>query len=727
MDEQEIRMDEEELQEFSLEDIIKEFSDLPEEQPQEAEEVAATEEPAEEPEDAPEEEAPVEEADTAVNSDTIRMEMPVSQEEPSEPAVTADTIRLDPPVAQEETPSVRGDTIPFEPVGKEEEADSSENAEEETEEPEQQEEEAFSENWEPQYEDPIAEYVPPRPVLIHPRSRLRELKKKLVAGPEKQYYALAEIGFGKLQIAMFCAVIVVLLSAGATVMYAMGIVPENRMRLMVFGQFMAMLVSALLGSFQLIEGVTDLLRKRFTLHTLLVFSFLLCLVDGILCLKDIRVPCCAAFSLQVLFSLWNAHENRSIKMGQMDTMRRANHLDGLTVTEEYYEGAAGILRKEAQVEDFMDHYREPSRYEKVLRVYAVVALCLSVATGIGAGVLRGLSKGVYPGISMGLQVAAVTVLAALPASMFVCLSRPMAVLEQRLHKIGAVLCGWKGIQALSKKAVFPVDHEDICPTGSVKLNGVKFFGDRESDEIIAYCAALCSAAGGALKPLFEHLLESRNGIHYEVAEFCAYENGGVGGEINAEPVLVGNLSFLKEMGVEVPENVKLAHSVGISINGEFCGLFAIAYDKNRAAAAGLGTLTGYRKLKVLLTTGDFMLTNEFLRGKFNINTKRVVQPDPETRAALREVKASEEAAVAAISTSEGLAPFAFCVTGAKSLKTACRAGTVVHLVGGCLGIAIMVTLTVLNAWIYLTPANMFLYQLVWLVPGLLITNWTKPL
>ena len=49
MDEQEIRMDEEELQEFSLEDIIKEFSDLPEEQPQEAEEVAATEEPAEEP------------------------------------------------------------------------------------------------------------------------------------------------------------------------------------------------------------------------------------------------------------------------------------------------------------------------------------------------------------------------------------------------------------------------------------------------------------------------------------------------------------------------------------------------------------------------------------------------------------------------------------------------------------------------------------------------------
>ncbi len=684
-------MDEQQNQEFSLEDIINEFRDLPlEDTPEEK---------------LPEEQAaPVEEeAASEVTGDTVRMELPQGMPEENN-GMSGDTIRMDaigtPEV--EETPP-----IPEEPA---------------QEEPPR----AFEEGWEPEYDEPIAEYVPPRPILIHPRSRLRELKKKLVAGPEKQYYAMVEQGFGKLQAAIFFALLVTLISGGATIMYAVGAVAEHRLRLMIFGQFFALLVSALLGSFQLIEGAADM-KHNFSLNSLLVFSFLLCCADSIMCLWELRVPCCGAFSLQVTMSLWSAYQKRSARMGQLDTMRKANHLDGLTVVEEYHEGAAGILRKEAQVEDFMDHYETPGGYQKTQSVYAVVALCLSVATGIAAGVLKYLAEGLYPGVSMGIQVAAVTTLAALPASMFISLSRPMAVLEKRLHKVGAVLCGWNGVESLSKNAVFPLGHEDLTPTGSVKLNGVKYYGDRESDEIIAYCAALCSAAGGALQPLFEHLLESRNGIRFEVADFRAYEQGGVGGEVNAEPVLVGSLQFLKEMGVAVPEGIKVSHCVGVSVSGEFCGLFAIAYEKNRNAAAGLAALTGYRKLKAILTTGDFMLTEPFLKEKFSVNTRRVVIPDPETRAALRGVTPEEEAPVAAISTAEGIAPFAYCVAGAKALKRACRAGTVVHMVGGILGIAMMVALAVLDAREFLTPANMLLYQLVWLVPGLLITNWTRPL
>ena len=714
MDEQEIQMEEQELQveeqefpaeEFSLEDIIKEFSDK-------AYEEAPVEETAEEPTEV-----------ETVTDDTVPVEFPASEEEPQ--AVTGDTIVLELPATEEEPQAVTGDTIRMDAIETEE-------TEEATEEPAPVEEtpaqEAFEEGWEPEYDEPIAEYVPPRPILVHPRSRLRELKKKLVAGPEKQYYTMLEKGFGKLQAAIFFSLLVAVISGGATIMYALGAVAEHRMRLMVFGQFFALLLSALLGSFQLIEGLADMKNKQFSLNSLLVFSFVLCCVDGILCLSQLRVPCCAAFSLQMTMSLWSAYQKRSTKMGQLDTMRKANHLDGLTVVEEYHEGAAGILRKEAQVEDFMDHYQDRNRYEKTHSVYAVVALCLSVATGIAGGVLAGLRNGeMIDTVSFAIQVAAVTTLAALPASMFICLSRPMALLEKRLHNLNAVLCGWRGVEALSKNAVFPLDHEDVTPTGSVKLNGVKFYGDRESDEVVACCAALCSAAGGALKPLFEHLLESRNGIRYEVVEFRAYENGGVGGWVNAEPVLVGSLAFLKEKEIEVPEGIKVPHCVGISIGGEFCGLFAIAYEKNRNAAAGLATLTGYRKLKALITSGDFMLTEQFLKDKFSVNTKRVIIPDPETKAALSAVQAEEDAPVAAISTGEGIAPFAYCVTGAKSLKRACCAGTVVHLIGGILGIVMMVALAVWGAREYLTPANMLLYQLVWLVPGLLITNWTRPL
>ena len=50
---------------------------------------------------------------------------------------------------------------------------------------------------------------------------------------------------------------------------------------------------------------------------------------------------------------------------------------------------------------------------------------------------------------------------------------------------------------------------------------------------------ILNADGGALKPLFDHLLDSRNGIHYEVANFNTY-HGGIGGADHAVLVEVAD-------------------------------------------------------------------------------------------------------------------------------------------------------------------------------------------
>ncbi len=665
-------MDEKELQEFNLDDIIKEFSDTPAEE-QEAISAALSPEPAEAPAEA-------------------------------EVSVTEATIRLD------KIPDARGQVHNAQPITDEEDALPPVAEPEEKTEP-------FSNEWEPEYEQPIAEYVPPRPIVFPRRSRLQELKRKLIAGPEKQYYALSELGVGKLQAAIFFCGLITLISAAATVMYAFGLVPDQRLRLMVFSQFFVMLLSALLGCYQLMEGVVDLIRKRFSLNTLLVFTFILCCVDGILCLQQLRVPCCAAFSLQMTMSLWSAYHKRTTQLGQLDTMRKATRLDSVGVLPDYYAQTKGLLRGEGQVEHFTETYQTPSRLEKVLSVYAIVALCVSLAIGVVAGILRG--------IPAGIQVAAVTTLSALPASMFITLSRPMAVLERRLHALGAVLCGWEGVEALSGSAVFPIAHEDLFPAGSVKMNGVKFFGSRRPDEIIAYATALVSADGGSLAPLFTHLLDSRNGMHYQAEGFTVYEEGGIGGIVNSEPVLAGSLAFLRAMDVDVPEGIRVNQAVCVAIEGELCGLFAITYEKDRSAAAGLATLCSFRHLRPVLTTDDFMVNAQFIDSTFRVNTKRLVLPEREDMQTLHATQLPEDAPVAALVTSQGLAPFAYAVTGARTLKSAATAGVVVHMVGGILGMVMMLVLAVIGALHLLTPANMFLYELVWLLPGLLISQWTR--
>ena len=669
---------EKENSELNIEDILKEFQNATPEEPEEDVRIWG-EEPA---------------------------ETPVNKEVPR------DTVRLDDitRVIKSKT-GVSEDTIAFTPVGQEEEEEYVFTP------PTEPEREPYSEDWEPEFEQPMGEYVPQEPIVFRPKSRLKELKKKLVAGPEKRYYELMEIGFGKLQLAIFLCGLISLLAVAATGFYALRSVPEDRMRLMVFGQLLGLLLTALLGSYQLMEGFSDLARGRFSLNTLLLFSLVACIADGIVCLAQVRVPCCAPFGLNMTMSLWSAYHKRNTELGQMDTMRRASRLDSIVLEEDLHNGKSAFLRSEGQVEDFMDTYRTPGRPERRINVYAIVALFISLGIGIAACVFQDIPSGV--------RFFSASLLIAVPATAYIAVSRPMAILERRLHKLGAVLCGWDGVAELSAKAVFPLKDEDLFPSGSVKLNGVKFYGSRNPDQVVAYGTAVIVADGGCAAPLFTQLLESRNGYHYEVQTLRRYPNGGIGGVVNDEAVLVGSLSFMREMGVEMAEGNKMSQAIYVAVDGVLNGVFAITYSKTKPAATGLTTLCSYRGLTPVLATRDFLITEDFIQEKFGVSTRRMEFPEKSVRNALADSVPDEEAPALALTTQEGLAGAAYCITGARALRRAANVGVAVQMFGGIFGLMIMLALTIVGAGYLLTPANLLLYELIWMIPGLLITEWTR--
>lgn len=683
-------------QEFDLEEIMREFgSHQPEEK--KPDEEAPAEETAEE----------AAEVQSDFSATTIRME-----------AVVEETL-VEEPQPEEETPEEEPEAAPAEPA---EEAPGEEQPQEVPEEERpveapaaEEAPEAFSGEWEPEFEQPMGEYVPPQPIIFQPRSRLRELKRQLIAGPERLYYELAEKGLGKLQAAIFLSALLVILSGLSTALYAMNMVEPSRLRLMVFFQIFVMLLSGLLGSFQLIDGLFAPFRKRFTLNTLLLITFLVCCVDAFFCLQQLRVPCCAVFSLQVTLSLCNAYQERVDRMGMLDTMRKATRLEGVAACPDYYEGAAGFLRKEGQVEDFMDNLDQRSAPQKVQDLYALIAFLASAAIAAVALVLGGT-------VSAFFQVWAVSLLAAVPASAFVIFSRPAAILQRRLHRLGTVICGWQGIVGLSGKAVFPLTHKDLFPGNMVKMNGVKFFGYRDPDEIVAYSTALMVAADSALAPLFTQVLDSRNGRHYDAQAFRAYE-GGIGCQVKGEPVLAGSGAFLRKMGVAVPQNIQLADGVYVAVDGELCGLFALTYGKSKSTVAGLTTLSAHKNLRPLVLSREFSLNEQSLHARLGLKTKKFIFPqNPEE---LWQKEVPEEAPCLLLTTRDGLSPIAYGITGARALRLTWILGLIIHLIGGILGLGIMLTLVLLGSLHLLTPANLLLYHCIWLIPGILITEWTR--
>ena len=570
---------------------------------------------------------------------------------------------------------------------------------------------------EPQSEEP-GQYIPPVRKIPHSHTRTKEMKQKLAAGPERRYYQLFTQGIGRLRLILALTALLVVLSAVAAGLYAFGVVGADRMRLMVFGQVFIMLVAALLGYNQLLEGLSDLfVQGRFTLNTLLCATFVSCCCDAVYCLQEQRVPLCAAFALEMVMSIWAANHRRVTEMGQMDTLRKAVRLEGLYRVEELYNMKPGIIRDQGRVEDFMEHYREISPPEQRQNRYALISLFVSLGISVVAGVCHG--------VTMALLMLSTALLVAVPASFFVAMTRPAAVLERRLHRMGTVICGWRGVKAMTGKIVVPLCDHDMFPRGTTKMNGVKFYGDRDPEEIIAYGAALFRAVGGGLAPLFEDLLLSRNGPKYEAESVRQYHGGGVGGEVCGEPVLVGTLKFLKDMGVEVPPGTKVQQAVHLSIDGQLAGLFAINYNRSKYSAAGLATLGSDRDITAVITAGDFMLNDRFLQTKFGIHPKRVAFPDMRRRVAMNQAVPLEGDTAVALVTREGLAPAAYAITGARAYHTACRLGMAIHMTGGILGMIIMLVLAVLGAVELLTPVNILLYQLIWMVPGLLVTAWPK--
>lgn len=695
----------ENTQDFSLEDILQEFgvadesddkslcdadmADLAGEVGMSLEDLTA---PVEVPDPLPAEAAP-ETAEAPVESagDTMRLDS-LSQVAPEDP--------------EPAKPEIPDETLRIYPLG------------EETEEPAEAAEEAPAEGSTAPKEQVLEEeIIAPPPIVLHPRSRLRELKRKLVAGPEKRFYDLTEIGTGRLQAAMIVNFIVVVLCMGATAAFAMDLIPENRLKLMVFSQVLAMMISALLGCYLLMDAIGDLFRGKFTLHTLLFVTLGACIADAVFCLQEQRVPCCAAFSLEMSMALWDRYLKRNTEMQQMDTLRKAVRLDSIVKSPDYYDGRSGIVRSVGEVEDFMDTYQEVSGPEKVQNTFAL----LSLVACIGIAVLCYLRHG----LSLALQVLATSLLVAAPASYFVALSRPMHTLEKKLHMVGSVLCGWQGVKGLCGNAAFPLRDEDLFPTGASKLNGVKFYGDRTPDQIIAYATALVNAHDNGLAPVFNQLLKNRGGMEYQVTNLQNYGDGGIGGEVMEEPVLMGTQNFLQEMGVEIPEGTMVNQAIYCAIDGQLCAVFAIAYAKMKSAAAGLVTLSGYRKLTPVVICGDFLITESFLRSKFGIRTRRLAFPDGALRRELRQFRPDPEAEAYALTTQDTLVSVAYAVTGARTLRTASNLGNAIHLIGGIVGLLIMAALAYLGSTQLLTPVNVLLYQLVWMIPGLLITDWTR--
>lgn len=60
-----------------------------------------------------------------------------------------------------------------------------------------------------------------------------------------------------------------------------------------------------------------------------------------------------------------------------------------------------------------------------------------------------------------------------------------------------------------------------------------------------------------------------------------YEEGGFGGTIHGETVMMGSAYFMKQSKVTLPRDLKLKTGVFLSVDGQLIAIFAIKYQASR--------------------------------------------------------------------------------------------------------------------------------------------------
>ena len=300
--------------------------------------------------------------------------------------------------------------------------------------------------------------------------------------------------------------------------------------------------------------------------------------------------------------------------------------------------------------------------------------------------------------------------------------RPFHKLTRRLSQTGAALAGWPGLAQTRRGDRVLITDGDLFPPGYVEFNGIKVFGDYSIERVLSYTATLIRDSGSGLTKLFHDLLRAQGALFRQADHLCCYEGGGLSANIRGYQVLVGSAAFMNLMEVPLPPGLNVKNAVFCAIDGELAGIFALNYTLPDGVFPSLDSLLR-EKVGPVLATRDFNIIPAMLHQRFKLASDKMDFPPVERRRELSDPEQPHNHILTAVLCREGLVPYADSVVGARRLRRATRLGAVLACVGSTVGVLLAYYLTAVTAFGSLSPLNLLIFLITWLLPVWFLTSW----
>ena len=301
--------------------------------------------------------------------------------------------------------------------------------------------------------------------------------------------------------------------------------------------------------------------------------------------------------------------------------------------------------------------------------------------------------------------------------MAVCI--PFGRAAAHLARSGVAVAGMYGASAFAAEHRLSVTDADLFPRGSATLAGVKLYGE-ERGRALSYAATLTGQSGGLLGRLFRDACDRERISPQGLEHFHIHEEGGLGGMIHGETVLVGSPSFMRRQAVHMPAGLNSKTVVCLSVDGELTAVFRIKYGAAEPVEYALRILrrNGFR---LALATRDGVVQPKFLKARFGWDGGGEL-PEPEERLLLSDQEREAEGPEGLLYR-EGLLPYAFRAVDSKRLCQTAAVGNLLSIFSSIAGALLGFYLTFTGSYGVLTPLLLMIFLLLWAVPMLPLV-WT---
>lgn len=291
---------------------------------------------------------------------------------------------------------------------------------------------------------------------------------------------------------------------------------------------------------------------------------------------------------------------------------------------------------------------------------------------------------------------------------------PFGRVAAHLARSGAAVAGMYGAAAFASGRRLTVTDADLFPPGAARLAGVKVYGE-EQNQALSYAATLAVQGGGLLARLFGDAARVKRVSLQSLEHFHIHEDGGLGGMIRGETVLVGNPSFMRRQAVRLPHTLASKTAICLAVDGELTAIFTVKYAAAEPVEYALRILrrNGFR---LSLATRDSNLTPKFLKARFGWDGgaepleigERLTLSDPE-----REAGGPE-----GLLYRDGILPYAFLAVDGRRLCQTVLVGNLLSIFSSIAGALLGFYLTFTHSYGVLTPVLLLTFMVLWVVPML---------